>query len=116
MRNLNLQNRVEINAIDDAFSGVRVLKDELISDEIYRIIKDSEVKKFKSEIDATDLIVLLRSRFKQWRETTTVGFTSIRYVDFNSKVVMTTDLTEISGLLEELPMCEDVENRPGKVS
>ena len=41
---LNLQNRVEINAIDDAFSGVRLLKEELISDEIYDIVKDSDVK------------------------------------------------------------------------
>ena len=41
---LNLQNRVELHSIDDAFSGVRRLKNELVPDSVYEMIKHTDVK------------------------------------------------------------------------
>ena len=109
---LNLQNRVEINAIDDAFSGVRLLKEELISDEIYDIVKDSDVK-------INSRVSVLQSR-SPWcfcalgsdgKGEKPPQWVLIRF-DMSTttpKVKMTTDLSEISEfLLEELPLCEDV--------
>ena len=108
---LNLQT-VEINAIDDAFSGVRLLKEELISDEIYEIIKDSDVK-------INSRVSVLQSR-SPWcfcalgsdgKGEKPPQWVLIRF-DMSTttpKVKMTTDLSEISEfLLEELPLCEDV--------
>jgi hypothetical protein len=109
---LNLQNRVEINAIDDAFSGIRRLKDELIDQEIYDMIKDTDVK-VNSRVSILEssspwFFCALGSHGKtekppQW---VLVQFE----MDKRTPIVhMTTDLTEISEfLLDELPNCEDV--------
>lgn len=109
---LNLQNRVEINTIDDAFSGVRVLKDELIDDQIYEIVKDSDVK-----INSRVSVLESRSPWffcalgSQGDSEKPPQWVLVR-LDLSTrtpKVSLTTDLSEISNfLLEELPLCEDV--------
>ena len=109
---LNLQNRVEINSIDDAFTGVRLLKDNLISDEIYDIVKDSDVK-INSRVSVLEssspwCFCALGSdgvgeKPPQW------VLLRLDMSKSTPKVKLTTDLTEISSfLLEELPLCEDV--------
>ena len=109
---LNLQNRVEINSLDDAFSGVRLLKEELIDDDIYDLIKDTSVK-----INSRVSILESRSPWffcalgSQGENEKPPQWVLIN-LDMSTKtplVHMTTDLSEISSfLLEELPLCEDV--------
>ena len=109
---LNLQNRVELHSIDDAFSGVRRLKRELVPDTVYEMIKDNDVK-----INARVSILESNSPWffcalgsngdtekpPQW--------VLIR-LDTEKRtpiVHLTTDLSEIAEfLIEELPNCEDV--------
>ena len=109
---LNLQNRVEINAIEDAFSGIRRLKDELIDQELYDMIKDTDIK-VNSRVSILEssspwFFCALGSHGKtekppQW---VLVRFDMEKQTPI---VQMTTDLSEISEfLLEELPKCEDV--------
>ena len=101
-----------INAIDDAFSGIRRLKDELIDQEIYDMIKDTDVK-VNSRVSILEssspwFFCALGSHGKtekppQW---VLVQFDMEKRTPI---VHMTTDLTEISEfLLDELPNCEDV--------
>jgi len=108
----NLQNKVEISNIDDAFKGVRTLKDELIDDEIYEVVKDLDVK-ISSRVSVLEssspwCFCALGSSGQgekppQWVLIRLDMSTS------TPKVIMTTDLSEISEfLLEELPLCEDV--------
>ena len=101
---LNLQNRVEINSLDDAFSGVRLLKEELIDDDIYDLIKDTSVK-----INSRVSILESRSPWffcalgSQGENEKPPQWVLIN-LDMSTKtplVHMTTDLSEISSFLLE---------------
>lgn len=109
---LNLQNRVELHSIDDAFSGVRRLKNELVPDSVYEMIKHTDVK-------INSRVSILESK-SPWffcalgahGDTEKPPQWVLIRLDTEKRtpiVHLTTDLSEIADfLIEELPNCEDV--------
>lgn len=109
---LNLQNRVELHSIEDAFSGVRRLKEELVPNEVYDLIKDTDVK-----INSRVSILESKSPWffcalgKNGGTEKPPQWVLVRFdMEKATPIVhLTTDLSEISRfLIEELPNCEDV--------
>ena len=109
---MNLQNRVELHSIDDAFSGVRRLKNELVPDSVYEMIKHTDVK-------INSRVSILESK-SPWffcalgahGDTEKPPQWVLIRLDTEKRtpiVHLTTDLSEIADfLIEELPNCEDV--------